>query len=480
MRTDGFQVNIKLRDLLALSGNTHGGIAAGNQADQRAEESHRLRLVQQNSSNSQLHTPHTSLCGEDAETADAHFSKRRKLVGGLRPPRTLSTYANCSKQASIRLEDDESAHASRPRQLQSDPRALPQRRKPAKMRTSKTPRLVATLIASIWKSLYGSTVIEPPVILERCEANLPPWSPTDMTKANFVQVNAICLKVSKLSSSARALETVIQAYWMDCYQGRIKAVAAEKPHLSSTQARMAGLSEACEALGWKEKELRNRMMIWRGYQEIKDAGGWVSLVFAGPGIYSICKYRIGFDEGLTKRLSKLQTSFEVAPDTLQPAWRQSLAMVKQDTRRKYTGHPHSWVVSADKTAMSLASTYRQWDPDFSFEHLRESVIDDCWQGRDPRRMSTATYYTCSMCGEEQSNRQQENRCACFPSLFPSIDPPPAPVQVGKCPRGKNNGLFARCGFDRGTAVGEFVGLVTTGIEGMDVMAGGHGDDQYQI
>jgi hypothetical protein len=36
-------------------------------------------------------------------------------------------------------------------------------------------------------------------------------------------------------------------------------------------------------------------LIWRGYKEIKDAGGWVSLIFAGAGVYRTCKYRIGFE-----------------------------------------------------------------------------------------------------------------------------------------------------------------------------------------
>jgi SET domain len=75
---------------------------------------------------------------------------------------------------------------------------------------------------------------------------------------------------------------------------------------------------------------------------------------------------------------------------------------------------------------------------------------------------------------------QTNKCLCFPSLFPVPGHTAAPVQVGRCPRGRNNGLFARCGFERGIAVGEFTGLVTKGIEGRDVMIGGHGDDQYQI
>ena len=348
------------------------------------------------------------------------------------------------------------------------------------MRTLKTPRSAATLIASIWKNVYGPTRIEPPATFEPSDIGLTNCDANDMNRETFSQINAICLKASKLSISARALEVIIQAHWMDCYYLRIKVIAAENPRLSPTEAKMAGLSEACSSLGWTQKELRNRMMIWRGYKEIKDAGGWVSLVFAGSGIYSTCKYRIGFEDGLIQRLTKLQTSLEVAADTLHPSWRRMLAFVGQNTQRKYTGHPHDWVVSADKAATPLASTYLQWDPDFSFGHLEECVIDSCWQGRDPRHVCSGDIYTCSECGQQQSEHPQNNRCRCFPSLIPSAGPAPAPVQIGRCPRGKNNGLFARCGIERGAAVGEFVGLVTKGVENMDVMLSGHGDGQYQI
>lgn len=437
---------------------------------------------EQNNSPDLLPSPPQSFRGEDAQATVEAPAKRRRLVGGLRPPQTSSKRPIGSASARKQLVDDNIAltHDSTPRQLQSDSRALPQRRKAVAMRTLKTPRSATTLIAGIWKNIYGSIRIGPPATFEQCDIGLSTCDINNMNRETFSQINKICLKASKLSTSARALEAIIQAHWMDCYYVRIKVIAAENSRLSPTEAKMAGLGEACIALGWTHKELRNRMTIWRGYKEIKDAGGWVSLVFAGSGIYSTCKYRIGFEDGLIQRLSKLQTCIEVAADTLHPDWRRLLATVGQSTERRYTGHPHDWVVSADKTATSLASTYQQWDPKFSFDHLEECIIDSCWQDRDPRHVYSGDIYTCSECGQQQSEYMQNNRCQCFPSLIPSARPAPAPVQVGRCPRGKNNGLFARCGIERGAAVGEFVGLVTSGIEGMDVMLSGHGHDQYQI
>lgn len=409
--------------------------------------------------------------------------KRRKVVGGLRPVYPSSKRpTGPTSIARMKPVDDNPAplYNEIPRQLQSDIHKLPQRKRAVATRTTITPPSATKLIASIWKTVYGSICMKPPTIFVEHDARLSTQDIKNMDRETFSQINAVCLKASTLSKSARALEATVQAHWMDCYYARIKVLAEENPQLSLTEAKMAGLGEACSALGWTQKELRNRMMVWRGYKDVKDSGGWVALVFAGSGIYSICKYRIGFEDGLMQRLSKLRTSIEVAADTLHPAWRYLLATIGQHSERRYTGHPHSWVVSADKSALPLASTYGQSDPDFSFEHLEECVIDNCWRDRDPRRVYTGNVYICSECGQEQSEELQTNKCVCFPSLVAPTGHMLAPVQVGRCPRGKNNGLFSRCGFERGTAVGEFVGLVTKGIEGKDVMMSGHGDNQYQI
>lgn len=430
-----------------------------------------------------FHSPPTSPAFEGAHAAGRVPIKRRKVVGGLEPKLYSSRHATGVATLGTRAEHGKTTTADEdiPRRLRSNVHRLPQRRRAVAEQSSKTPRSASTIIASIWKTVYGSIRVEPP-------ATFAEYTPTGhasqcidaMNRETFSHVNAVCLKASTLSKSARALEVVIQAHWVDCYNARIRVIADENRQLSTTEARMTGLGEACSALGWTEKELRNRMTIWRGYHDIKEAGGWASLVFAGSGIYSICKYRIGFQDGLMQRLSKLQASIEVAADTLHPAWRQLLAAVDHSTDRRYTGHPHDWVVSADKAALPLASTYQQWDPEFSFEHLNECILDTCWGGRDPRRVHIGDTYACSECGEQQSDELETNKCGCFQFLIAGSGHIPAPVQVGRCPRGKNNGLFARCSFERGTAIGEFVGLVTKGIKGMDVMMGGHGDGEYQI
>lgn len=195
--------------------------------------------------------------------------------------------------------------------------------------------------------------------------------------------------------------------------------------------RMHALTDCCRA-------------IWRGYKEIKDAGGWVSLVFAGSGIYRFCKYRTEFGKNLFPRLERLRSSFEVAADTLHPEWRHLMRIIGQESRAVYSGHPHDWVVCDTKLPVTLKSTYAKWDPEFQFAHLKESLLDwTAWGVEDPRLLSSRTVSFCSECGHLQSNSVTANHCRCFPELYGGSTSP-IPVQVYRTPMGKNNGLIARC------------------------------------
>lgn len=184
--------------------------------------------------------------------------------------------------------------------------------------------------------------------------------------------------------------------------------------------------------------------IWRGYKEIKEAGGWASLVFAGSGIYRFCKYRIGFNEGLTTQLRHLRQSFEVAADTLHPQWRQLLGIVGQASPPRYTGHPHQWVIVDSHPAQPLKSTYRHLGvEELDYQFIDKSVIDqDVFGSRDPRLMPQINPDICSTCAERQSDNITLNRCSCFPDLFGCLRLPTA-VQVVGTQNGKNNGVVAR-------------------------------------
>ena len=75
----------------------------------------------------------------------------------------------------------------------------------------------------------------------------------------FSRMNALCKRMSQASRSARALETIVNARWVECYDDEVAAVTESRPDLSPTKARMLVLKEACVEFGWTEKELRNKL-----------------------------------------------------------------------------------------------------------------------------------------------------------------------------------------------------------------------------
>ena len=256
----------------------------------------------------------------------------------------------------------------------------------------------------------------------------------------------------------------------------------QRPELRPHEHKKLVMMEACSNFEWSEKDLRNRMAIWKGYREIKDAAGWTALTFAGPGIYRFCKYRMGFDQDAISKLQSLQSRFEVAADTIQPQWRQTLTLVGVSNQLCYRGHPHDWVVGKRKDPEPLARTYRQWDPKFSFEHIDSSIVDtDAFGSYDPRRVASGPNFLCSMCSKTQSETAEKNECDCFSDLFGPNARSLCPVQVFSTEDGRNNGLIACCSFERGAPIGEFVGIVTKDLEDVDVMQSqGAAGVSYQI
>lgn len=406
------------------------------------------------------------------------------------------------------------------RQIQICDRSFPKRTKTQSAMPTPQESSLEKLIIGIWNHIHSGIDVEPRSLIEqwRLTASLtttsltnpgyltfnesgvtpptPPPSASHGPAANitdgdssFSENSAFCRKITQTSRTCRSVEVIVQARWIEHFEAYAKFLGSVNTDMSPTRCRMAALVKACSDFGWSEKELRNKMMIWRGYKEIKDAGGWAALVFAGMGIYRFCKYRVGFtDEGM-QRLRTFKPRFEVAADALHPNWRQLLAIVgERSTQARFSGHPHDWVVYTDGLEpVPLASTYLDLDSYFDFKHVDESVIDvNTWGADDPRWVpppqpsaASAAVYKCTICGMEQDDDLKRNSCYCYPSLFggPRTYPP---VQVFHTSSGKRNGVQALVPFQRGNALGEFVGLVTNGIQDLDVMVSTASGQEYQI
>lgn len=403
---------------------------------------------------------------------------------GLRSPKRRKTSSLQSNPATPppapNSENGPEDGPSSVRQVHTETR-FPQRKKPGKEGPVLEPTSTDRLIAGIWRQLFSPVQLTRVSSVSRSHPMMKEhWlmsfafqisEPgvnirTGVSGEVFRAVNILCMKYYNQSQSSRALEMIVQAYWIECYEARIAVIRLENPRYSSTDARMVALKEACAVLKWKEKDLRNRMYvqyktdnptiskltrmnraIWRGYKEIKDAGGWASLIFASTGVYRFCKYRTGFGDGFATRLRHLRSAFEVAADTIHPEWRDLLHVIGQGEPCRYDGHPHEWVtVPGGEAAVPLGSTYGHLDLPHGFQYrfIDECILDPRVFGKDDPRVVTEldNTDTCQVCKEPQSDVIEENQCSCFPSLFGTACSP-APVQVFHTASGKNNGVVAR-------------------------------------
>jgi len=391
------------------------------------------------------------------------------------------------------------------RRMVSDNRSFPKRRKVVSEKFVFQPSTLDKLIVGIWEQIHGTLNLDPRAIFDQFQATPSTGlealqidlqgATTDSLAAPissdaFTKMNVFCRKVTQASRVCRSIEIVVQARWTELFEEQVQLRIAAVPNLSSTKHRKAAFMEACQDFGWSEKELRNKMAIWKGYKEVKDAAGWVALVFAGMGIYRFCKYRVEFDKEAMRRLQDLRKRLEVAADTLHPNWRNVLSIIGESPRLQYHGHPHDWVVFEDgRDPVSLRSTYVEHDPFFDFEHLDESIIDKgVWGCEDPRWVPLSSNavvrangrFVCAACNEQQSDDPKVNSCYCFPKLFGSVKRGIPPIQVYRTPSGRNNGLKALVSFERGASIGEFVGVVTKGVRHVDVMDSSTELASYQI
>ena len=129
---------------------------------------------------------------------------RRKTVGGLRigssgltPPRTPSPPGT--------------------RQLGTDQRSFPKRRRleegPAKLR----PSTVDKLIEGIWEQIHKPNVLVIPEDISKTFQR-----PETFNSGDFADVSRRCRVLTGVSRTTRSIEVMMQAHWVDCYYARIE------------------------------------------------------------------------------------------------------------------------------------------------------------------------------------------------------------------------------------------------------------------
>lgn len=319
----------------------------------------------------------------------------------------------------------------------------------------------------------------------------------DVFSNSFKQFTSFCGKITQASRVCRSFELIVQARWIDAFDEHLASRSLEDRDKVPRIHKKELIAEACRTFKWTDKELHNKMAIWRGYKEIKDTAGWAALVFAGHGIYRFCKYRVGFDAGCIAKFKNLRKRLEVAADTLHPQWRQLLYYIGQPSEVMYHGHPLEWAVFENgRDPVRLSDTYPLDEQGRmrAFEHIDESIIDgNEWGCDDPRWVPQLENgramikhkednYRCRVgtCEKLQSDDPAVNECECFPTLFGCAVRQIRAVQVVGDKDGKNNSLQALKEINRGWGIGEYVGLVTKGLRSEDVMGMGEGDRTYQI
>lgn len=81
----------------------------------------------------------------------------------------------------------------------------------------------------------------------------------NLSQQGYSAMSLFCRKITQASRCSRALEVIVQARWVECFDARIQTLKLETPEASSTKLKMAVLKESCLDFSWSEKEMRNKM-----------------------------------------------------------------------------------------------------------------------------------------------------------------------------------------------------------------------------
>jgi hypothetical protein len=194
---------------------------------------------------------------DEDEQGDAQHVSRRKMVGGLRLGHTSGISCN--------LTPPRTPTPPTTRQFESEQRHFPKRRKLGKEGPAQLQRsTVDKLIEGIWEQIHKPRTLalgpELGEALQSIADRVGEGSarPTT-TSIDFGNASRYCRQITCGSRTARALEVIIQAHWVNCYDARLEALREERPELRPHEHKKMVLSEACALFAWSEKDLRNRM-----------------------------------------------------------------------------------------------------------------------------------------------------------------------------------------------------------------------------
>jgi len=159
---------------------------------------------------------------------------------------------------------------------------------------------LSKFIVGVWEQIHSGLILEPHVLREQLQltTTIAPWLTTmpvlrtfsydtqesqgtlptsphtdvdiqdrpDITYDSFTRSNILCRRVTQASRTCRSIEVIVQARWVELFDSYVECLACTNSGMSPTKSRMRALTEACSDFGWTEKELRNKMAIWRGYK----------------------------------------------------------------------------------------------------------------------------------------------------------------------------------------------------------------------
>lgn len=241
----------------------------GRQSQQRAEVQHLPSPARSDSNGLEREAPSGSDSGDETRKNDSaletsglaemkksdHVSaRRRKTVGGLSISKATTTCPMPSRSPSPPTT----------RQLQTDQAHFRKRR-----RVEEPPRLVQSnvdkLIESIWKEIHNPNSL----VLDQEYTSLlddlmhkDNMSGTDrLGPASFEMATRSCRRLTEGARAGRALEVIMQAHWVDCFDLQIGELAETRPDQRPLEHKKATLLQACESFSWSEKDLRNRMFV---------------------------------------------------------------------------------------------------------------------------------------------------------------------------------------------------------------------------